>query len=127
MKKNDILLAGSVLFLAALLMIFFYFQGNVSGNCITVTIDGELYGTFALSDNQEIAIDTQYGHNLLVIESGKVYMKEADCPDGYCKRQGKITGERETIVCLPHKLVVEIETDDGLPAKQLQENDIIVK
>ena len=38
-------------------------------------------------------------------------MEEADCPDGYCKEQGHISKNKQTIVCLPHKLVVEISDD----------------
>ena len=45
---------------------------------------------------------------LIRIEDGKAYMEEANCPDGYCEEQGKISGHTQTIVCLPHKLVVEV-------------------
>lgn len=44
-------------------------------------------------------------------------MEEANCPDGYCEEQGKISEHTQTIVCLPHKLVVEVlenENDQGL-------------
>ena len=41
-------------------------------------------------------------------------MEEANCPDGYCEEQGKINGRTQTIVCLPHKLVVEVLDADGL-------------
>ena len=43
-------------------------------------------------------------------------MGPADCPDGYCIRQGKITGKGQVIVCLPHRLVLEVtgeESGDG--------------
>ena len=39
-------------------------------------------------------------------------MEEADCPDGYCEEQGKINNRTQTIVCLPHKLVVKIKTEN---------------
>ena len=51
------------------------------------------------------------------IEDGKAYMEEANCPDGYCEEQGKLSGHTQTIVCLPHKLVVEVlenENDQSL-------------
>ena len=35
-------------------------------------------------------------------------VEEENCPDGYCEEQGKISGHTQTIVCLPHKLVVEV-------------------
>ena len=44
-------------------------------------------------------------------------MKEADCPDGYCKEQGRISGQKQTIVCLPHKLVVEVIRQNDTDSK----------
>ena len=36
-------------------------------------------------------------------------MTEADCPDKICVNTGKISKIGETIVCLPHRVVVEIQ------------------
>jgi hypothetical protein len=36
-------------------------------------------------------------------------MAEADCPDGLCVKQHKIDKTGQTIVCLPHRVVIEIE------------------
>ena len=36
-------------------------------------------------------------------------MIEADCPDKLCVHQKAIERTNETIVCLPHKVVVEIQ------------------
>ena len=35
-------------------------------------------------------------------------MLEADCPDQYCVEHAAIDKVNETIVCLPHKVVLEI-------------------
>ena len=53
-------------------------------------------------------------YNRIRIQDGAAYMEEANCPDGYCEEQGKINGRTQTIVCLPHKLVVEVLDADGL-------------
>ena len=49
-------------------------------------------------------------------------MEVADCPVGYCEELGKFINRRQTIVCLPHKLVVEIEevenSDDSQSEKE---------
>ena len=42
-------------------------------------------------------------------ENGAVFMAEADCPDSLCVQMGKIYREGESIVCLPHGLVIRIE------------------
>ena len=53
----------------------------------------------------------------LVIENGKARISHADCPDGICEEYRPISYVGETIICLPHKVVIEItgETaDNGL-------------
>lgn len=109
--KNDIIL-GVVLAGAALVLFacFFFFKGSRRGELVVITIDGQEYGSYELSEEQRISIDTEKGHNLIVIAEGNVYMEEADCPDGYCISQGKISKVGETLVCLPHRLVVEIRS-----------------
>ena len=80
-----------------------------NGSAITVTVDGQLYGTYTLSESREIPIELDGGiSNVIVIEDGAAYMKDADCPDKLCMRQGAISRDGQTIVCLPHKLVVEV-------------------
>ena len=49
------------------------------------------------------------GKNVIVVEDGAVFMAEADCPDSLCVQMGRIYREGESIVCLPHGLVVRIE------------------
>ena len=54
---------------------------------------------------------------MIRIEDGQAYMEEADCPDGYCMEQGGISGQKQTIVCLPHKLVVEVIRQNDTDSK----------
>lgn len=117
MKRNDILLAAALILCSCILSLILFLQGNEPGNQVTVTVDGTLYGTYALDEEQDIEINTELGHNHIRIEDGNVFMLDADCPDGYCKKQGKIVAEKETIVCLPHKLIVEIQTTDDTDSK----------
>ena len=113
MKKKDLILAGAVLLLAGILALALRLPKTENGNTMKVTVDGEVYGTYSLAENQTVRIQTDHGTNVLVIENGSAHMEEADCPDGYCKRQGTISRVNETIVCLPHKLVVRLEGDSA--------------
>lgn len=70
-----------------------------------VTIDGEIYGEYLLTEKQEISIE---GKNILVIEGGEAKITEANCPDKLCTYQKSISKEGESIVCLPNKIVVSI-------------------
>ena len=113
MKKKDLILAGAVLLLAGILSLALRLPKTENGNTMKVTVDGEVYGTYSLAENQTVKIQTGHGTNVLVIENGSVHMEEADCPDGYCKRQGTISRVNETIVCLPNQVVAEVSNPNG--------------
>lgn len=105
MRKNDILLAGVVLFIALLGFLFYTSLGRQAAATITVTVDGEIYGTYSLERDQEISIGKT---NRLMIEDGKADMIEADCPDQICVKHKTISKNKESIVCLPNKVIVEV-------------------
>ena len=114
MKKNDVILGGGILVIALVLFLVMHLTRNEAGNQIQITVDGEVYGTYSLEKNQVIEVKENDFYNRIRIQDGAAYMEEADCPDGYCEEQGKISGRTQTIVCLPHKLVVEVLDADGL-------------
>ncbi|NCB91225.1 MAG: NusG domain II-containing protein [Clostridia bacterium] len=106
-KKDGIL--GLCVTGAALLMFFLMGMNKAEdADQVRITVDGETYGIYSLEEDQEIEIQHEGNHNKIRIESGKAYMEEADCPDEYCIDQGEIHTRTQTIVCLPHKLVVEV-------------------
>lgn len=108
LNKRDCMLIMAVLFMAAvsLLAVLLFWGG--SGQIIRITVDGELFGEYSLSDDQTVEVAGPYGKNSIVIEHGAAYMDGADCPDKYCMRYAPISKENETIICLPHRLVVEV-------------------
>lgn len=111
MKKRDVILLCAILAVcAASFFAVMLFQSG-EGSSVRISVAGEAYGEYSLSEDQTIEIDNEYGRNVVIISGGKVYMSEADCPDGYCIGQGEKGKSGQTIVCLPHKLVVEIIGD----------------
>ena len=66
---------------------------------------------FGLQQNTATAEKGDY--NLIEIDGDRVRIKEADCDDQICVRRGWATKNGETIVCLPHKLVIEVRSTDG--------------
>ena len=119
MKRNDWILIGVLLILAAAgLGVTKYFHKD-QGEKVIVYVDKEEYAVYDLWTDGTYEIETERGSNLLVVKDGKADMEEADCPDRLCVKQKPISKNGETIVCLPHRLVVEIkggsETEmDGL-------------
>ena len=50
--------------------------------------------------------------NLFSVTDGVVQMEAADCRDQICVRHRAVSAVGESIICLPHKLVVEITTGE---------------
>ena len=74
-------------------------------------MDNELYGTYSLWEEQEIAVgDT----NICSIQNGEVRMISADCPDQICVHSNPIFKKGESIICMPNRVVLEItEGENG--------------
>ena len=48
--------------------------------------------------------------NRLVIRGGEAWIEDADCPDRLCVKQGRISRNGQAVTCLPHKLVITVES-----------------
>ncbi len=133
MERKDRML-GAAAVAAALLLMFLmdvcsaargYVPADGAGWNVRICADGEVWGIWPLDQDREVGVRTEDGWNKVCIRDGSVYMEEADCPDGYCVRQGHIQSGLDTIVCLPHKLVVEIvDRGDG---QQEEGADVIAR
>lgn len=112
MKKRDFILIGAVLVLAFLCWVVPRAAGIFAGedaSRVRITVGGEEYGTYSLSEDQIIEINDT---NVCEIKDGEVNMIQADCPDQLCIHQEPIYIQGETIVCLPNRVVVEITGND---------------
>jgi hypothetical protein len=80
---------------------------------VTITIGDELYGSYPLNKKATIKVTNKYD-NVVSIQKGEdgqmhVFMQSAGCPDKDCLRHAPIELSGQTIVCLPARLVVEID------------------
>lgn len=106
MNRKDSLLVLFVLLIAG--VVYVLYGRWIPGNQVIITVDGKEYGTYALEESREILVETEHGYNQVVIADGMVYIQDADCPDSYCVKQGKTNHQNKSLICLPHKLVVEV-------------------
>lgn len=109
MKKNDLILAAVILVAAACVFIFQYCRQDDKKQNVKITVDGNTYGVYSLTEDQTIRINDT---NRLIIRNGEVYMDWADCPDQICVRHHAVSKDGESIICLPNKVVVAIESTD---------------
>ena len=79
-KKRDIWLACIVIAVALILLGILKFANQESGTQIEIRVNGQTYGIYDLSRNQEITVETEYGHNLVVIADGQAYMFRGRLP-----------------------------------------------
>lgn len=107
MKRTgcDLLLVGGILLLA--LLLFLAVRPGEQGAYAVVRQDGEEIGRYPLDQDRTVTIGEEQ-YNILQIEGGAASVMEANCGDHTCVRTGAVSREGEVIVCLPHKLIVEI-------------------
>lgn len=115
-KKNDIILIGAILVLALVAYVgMTLFQGaNTHDAEAVVLIDGVEYGSFPLDTDVVERIELPDGsYNVLEIKEGKADVTEASCPDGICVNHRAVSRQKQSITCLPNKLVVEIRNGEA--------------
>ena len=109
MKKNDMILAGAVLFTAGVLFLA-QKTGKAAGGSVVVWQGQERIASYPLdTDRTETIYGPAGGWNILVIQNGEACLADADCPDRLCVKQGRIARTGQAITCLPHRLSVTIE------------------
>lgn len=66
-----------------------------------------------LNKDAVLEVSTDAGHNTIQVRNGEVLVSDADCPNHDCVNQGAISKVGQQIVCLPHKLTVDISDKDA--------------
>jgi len=125
-KKKDIIIIAAALLCALALYLVSQVSMGAEASSVVVTVDGRemLRRPLAMENSYEIAQEDG-SINVIRVEGGAVFMQEANCRDGLCIRQGKMKNAAKTIVCLPHKLVVQLTGDT--PESDVSDLDVIIQ
>ncbi|WP_310604716.1 NusG domain II-containing protein [Anaerosporobacter sp.] len=109
MKKNDFVLIACLLVVIGVFLVVFQYTSK-AGEIAVVKVEGEVMERLPLNIDTEIVVTGKNGGtNKVIVKDGYVSVAEASCPDHYCVKHKKIKKDKETIVCLPNEVVVEIE------------------
>lgn len=115
--RGDMMLVFIVAAAALAIYISGYVYNRGSGAFATVTVDGRRMSRIPLSADGEYEFEGYGGgRNILRISEGGCEMIHADCPDGICIQTGRIDRPGESIICMPHRLMVSIEGDAVIDA-----------
>ena len=107
-KKHDIILICLIMLVAVCMILLLKLLAR-SGAYVVVYEDGVKTAEYSLSEDGRYTIETDAGVNVIVVSGGAAHMESADCPDLLCVHMGEIESQGENIICLPHKLVIQIE------------------
>lgn len=118
LRKCDILLILILILISFLPYFLFlnHINKNYNSTYAEIKVDGKLYKNVPLSSNKgnnTFIIKTANGNNKISIKDNSIAISEADCLDSLCIKQGFISKVGETIICLPHKVVIEIKGEES--------------
>ena len=113
MKKiNWLYLFIAVLFFLSLIQLFLMAFNPPSGTVATVYQDGTAIKQIDLRTVEASYTFTVTGEsgaeNVVLISPGGISVSAANCRDQICVHQGIITDGTVPIVCLPHRVVIQI-------------------
>lgn len=106
--KKDVIFIMCVLAAAFIIRVIFCLFNETREGSVAVFQNGQEIGRYMLDEDNIYIIPYGEGYNLLMISNGEAYVSDADCPDGLCIRQRAISKGGESIICLPHKLVIQV-------------------
>jgi hypothetical protein len=112
--RNDFILAVVVILIATAGFLLSDAMKK-QGDYVVVKVDSKQIHRLPLSQDSEVKIATgesDEDFNLLIIKDGEAFIESADCRDKICVHHKPVSRSGESIVCLPHKVVVEIQADD---------------
>lgn len=128
LKVGDIVIMILLLLISlSPIAIFTWQQAQIDGEKLiaVISVENEIIETINLSshDGHEQFDITTHDHEVNTVElsDGRIQIKSATCNDQVCVRTGFISRAGQTIVCLPHQLVIEIQNvgDDSLEDDQV--------
>jgi len=119
-KKWDIFTKWDIIILIILIVISLVPEGiflatsyyKTNNIYAEIRVDNKLYKKIPLNkDSYEdtITVSTDLGENVVQVHNKSIGIVQADCPDKICEKPGFISKPGQTLVCLPHKLVITIK------------------
>lgn len=118
-RKWDVALIVSLLILSCIPAALFWASGqaaSANGTHAIIYVNGKKYKTIPLSEHHgtdTLTIRTSSGYNTILIRDEEIAIIDADCPDQVCVHEGFLKNPGQTSVCLPHKVMVEVQANDA--------------
>lgn len=113
-KKADIILAIVIAIVGIAVSIYLTVHDtDIKNGKVIIHANNKIYGEYSLNEDREIKVKEGDHINKITIKNGNVQMSFSNCKNQDCVKQGSINDSSKSIVCLPHKVVVEIESKES--------------
>ncbi len=113
-KKADIILAIVIAIVGIAASLYLTFSDvPVKNGKVVIHQNNKVYGEYSLYEDRVITVKDDDHINKITIKNGNVQMTFSNCKNQDCVKQGTIDDSSKSIVCLPHKVVVEIKSDES--------------
>ena len=113
MRPVKLTLAALILVCAGSVAWLLLAPGRTDHPVAAITLDGAALDEIDLTQVQEPYSFTVTGKdgltNTVLVEPGRIRVEKADCPDQICVHQGYISDGSQPIVCLPNRLIIQIQ------------------
>lgn len=117
MNKNDIKLIVFILTICIIFLLIFVNFNKVENKVAKVYYENDLILEIDLSKElDEYIVEGYNGKVKIEAGNGKIRVIEEKSPYHICSKQGYIDSSYQTIVCLPNKIIIEIESKDTVDA-----------
>ena len=110
--KHDLILLSVFVLIAVILILIMKGSDKTKGDYVLITLDGKEYTRVSLLEDTVLNIASDKGSNTVVVSDKEVYVESANCPDQICVEHAHIMYKDETIVCLPHRLIITIISEE---------------
>lgn len=115
-RRNTIILAALLLAVAGggLLWQRLANRRPDSGLIAVIQKDGQVIDRLDLDKDTQMIVGDQNkvnDYNIVTVKDGKVSVTESNCENQVCVYTGEIQYEGEVIACLPHSLIIYVDTE----------------
>ncbi len=109
-KPRELAVIGAVLAAAAAAV---FIPKLIGGDGAEAVIRcGDETHTVSLSTDREFTLEI-CGDTVFEISDGRIRIKNALCPDKHCEKTGFISSPSESIICVPEKIIITINSSSS--------------
>lgn len=109
--KNDIILI-SIIIVICLVFLLIINLNKKDAKYASVYYDSKLIKKIDLSIDNTYNVKGYNGNVKIVVKNNKIKVVKENSPKHLCSKQGYINKSYESIICLPNKIVIEIDSKD---------------